>query len=230
MRFFPRFASQRRTAARCCDGRYAGGAFSPVQFATLLSERRNLCRAGQDKSDYDAPIRTPWEQSGGRAGRELVRHVAGHGRTAARGAACARFHGGSSRARCRHHRARSSSRAVGPRTAAAVQGLPRQESARSATRHQVRQCAASAARGPARHAGDGRGGRVRLSAFRPVLDRVPPPLWRDAVAVLAAAGNLQQHRFRPVAGIFRRRRATGPECRADRDGFRPRRGRTRHQR
>src|SRR5262245_53268567 len=59
MRLFPSFASQKRRIARCCDDRYAGGRAWPVQFATLLSARRNLWRVGKDKSGYDACNRTP---------------------------------------------------------------------------------------------------------------------------------------------------------------------------
>src|SRR5438128_2769524 len=69
-----------------CMGRYAEGDFSPVQFATLLSARRNLWRSRSDKSGYGALIRTFGNQCRDRAGREFVRHVRGRRRAAARGA------------------------------------------------------------------------------------------------------------------------------------------------
>ena len=110
---------------------------------------------------------------------------------------------------CRHFR---------PDLATPVPELYRQDPARRAARDRARMRPARAAAGDARRQDHGRGAALRLSAFRAILDRVSPQLWRDTIADADAAGRLyglaRRNALRACAGP----RPAGDGVRADRGG------------
>ena len=105
-----------------------------------------------------------------------------------------------------------------PNLAAPVPHLCRQDPARRASRDRARMRPPRTAAGDARRQNHGRRAAVRLSALRPVFDRVSPPLRRDAVADAEAAGGVHGHARRDALAVWIGAGPARGRIRADRGG------------
>ena len=96
----------------------------------------------------------------------------------------------------------------------------RQDPARRASRHRVRDAPAANCCRARPASNDGCRAALRLSPLRPVFDRVSPPLWRNAVADAEAAGGVHGCARRDAFAVRIGAGSARGRLRADRGGGR----------